>query len=654
MSILRKTLITSFAAGILFTNLNAQTLFTYGTQAVSKDEFLKAYLKNNAAEEATAENYRNYLDLYTRFKLKVKAARDLRLDTLSAQQSELQAFKMQVADNYMDDAATIDKLVAEAHERRKKEIRLAHIFIPVAAGATEADVKLANDKIQTAYKRLASGEAFESVAMIFSADPSVSVNKGEIGFITALTLNYELENLAYTTPVGTVSKPTRSQIGFHIFKSLGERPSSGRMRAAQILLAFTPGMTSAMKQELKRLADSLHKVLIDGGDFKTLAAQFSSDNLTYQAGGEMMEFGAGTYEPDFETAAFALQNDGDISTPVLSSFGYHIIKRLARKPVADSLNDAREKDALRQLVFQSDRMQIARTAQLERIRTQVGFKKTAYNEKALWALSDATLLQAAPGSTVSTPAKTGTGAGLADGTVLFTYGNKKVTVKNWLDHLRQLRVAGPVTTSQKKYQDFIDLRITEYYRENLEQYNKEFAFQLNEFREGNLLFEIMQRNIWDKAAADSVGLKKYYDKNQDKYKWEASAEAIIFTFINNTVADSMRSVIESNWKSWAQLAENSEGQMQADSARFELSQLPVPDRTNFQPGLLTANTKNETDQSVSYSYVIKMYPGNEQRDFASARGFVINDYQSYLEEAWIKELKKKYPVKVNEQVLSGL
>jgi peptidyl-prolyl cis-trans isomerase SurA len=315
MSILRKTLTTSFAAGLLFTNLNAQTLFTYGTQSVSKEEFLKAYEKNNAGEAASAESYRNYLELYTRFKLKVKAAKDLRLDTLSAQKAELQAFKMQVADNFMDDAATIDKLVTEAHERRKKEIHLAHIFIPVAGSATEADVKIANDKIQAAYKRLGSGESFESVAMAYSADPSVTVNKGDIGFITALTLNYELENLAYAAAVGTVSKPTRSQIGFHIFKNLGERPSSGRMRAAQILLAFTPGMTSAQKEDLKLRADSLHAVLKAGGDFKTLAARFSNDNITYQTGGEMMEFGVGTYEPGFENAAFALQNDGDLTTP---------------------------------------------------------------------------------------------------------------------------------------------------------------------------------------------------------------------------------------------------------------------------------------------------------------------------------------------------
>jgi peptidyl-prolyl cis-trans isomerase SurA len=209
-------------------------------------------------------------------------------------------------------------------------------------------------------------------------------------------------------------------------------------------------------------------------------------------------------------------------------------------------------------------------------------------------------------------------------------------------------------TPQAMFEDFADGLVLDYYRDHLEEYNKEFAYQVSEFKEGNLLFEVMQRRIWDKAASDSTGLRNYYQKHKDKYKWEASADAIIFTFSNPELASRMRARIDSNWRAWSTLAETSDGTMQADSARFELSQLPIPERTNFQPGLLTANTKNETDNSVSYSYIIKMYPGNEPRDFNAARGFVLNDYQAYLEENWLKELRKKYPVKINEAVLKSL
>lgn len=644
MSIPKAALLLTFFAASLTTNVTGQTLFTYGTNAVSKDEFLKAYNKNNAGQPGNEQSYREYLDLYTKFKIKVKAAKDLKLDTLESQKAELQGFKLQVAESYMNDDATTNRLVMEAFDRGRKEIHLAHIYLPVSPEANAEDLAAANTKITAAYDRLVKGESFESVALAVSADPSVQSNKGDIGFITALSLAYDLENIAYNTAPGQYSKPYRSKTGFHILKNLGERKASGRIRAAQILLAFFPDATEAQKQQQKKLADSLYSAILAGADFKTLAAQFSNDNLSYQTGGEMMEFGIGRYEPAFENAAFSLAKDGEVSKPVLSSFGYHIIKRLELKPAQDTLPEGRDKDALKQAVFQSDRMEAAKKAQLVKIREQIGFKKAVYNEAAFWSVTD-TLMLGRPLPRNSQ---------LNTNTLLFTFGNKKVLFKDWQDHLVQIRNRRTSLGRKAMFAEFSDIKVLEYYREHLEQYNKDFAFQLNEFKEGNLLFEIMQRKIWDKAAADSVGLRKYFEKNKSKYKWEASADAIIFTFSNAELASQMRSRIDSNWKAWNKFAGTTDGNMQADSARFELSQIPVPDRTNFQPGLLTANTKNENDNSVSYGYIIRLYPANEQRSFEAARGFVINDYQAFLEENWIRELQKKYPVKINDAVLKSL
>ena len=191
-------------------------------------------------------------------------------------------------------------------------------------------------------------------------------------------------------------------------------------------------------------------------------------------------------------------------------------------------------------------------------------------------------------------------------------------------------------------------------RDSLEEYNKEFAYQLNEFKEGNLLFEIMQHKIWDVAATDSVGLQKYYAAHKDKYWWESSADAIILTASNEKFAEETRNKLKENYKSWQKYIDNSNGQLQGDSGRFELGQIPVVDRTNFTEGLITANVKNETDQSVAFAYIVKLYADRQPRGFADARGFVINDYQVYLEEKWVAELKKKYPVVINEAVVKSL
>lgn len=626
---------------------NAQVLFTYGGKPVTKNEFLKAYSKNNSESKPTDKSYRDYLELYVRFKLKVQAALDKKLDTLANQQAELHSFRSQVIDSYVRDEASINELVTESILRSKKDIHLAHIFVAAKKEATAEEVKKAQEKINAAWNQLQKGNDFGKVAAEFSEDPAVSENKGDIGYITALVLPYELENVAYSTPVGKYSAPIRSKAGFHIFRNLGEREGLGRMKAAQILLSFPQNATDEQKKEIKDRADSIYAILTKGSDFKILAGQFSNDNLTWQAGGEMMEFGIGQYDVAFENAAFALKKDGDVSQPVLTSYGYHIIKRLQNKPAVTDTANAQLRDEFKQRIIQSDRMQVSQKMLLKKVLQTIGFKKNAINEQHLFVIADSILQNKRFPVFADINAKT----------PLFSFGKKTVTVKDFQNNLETLRSyenmkAGK--TNQQLFEEFIEVSAFDYYRQHLEEYNKEFAFQLNEFKEGNLLFEIMQRKIWDPASTDSAGLKKYYAAHKDKYWWESSADAIILTATNDKASEEYRVKMKENYKDWQKYINTSSGHLQGDSGRFELGQIPVVDRTNFTEGLITANVRNETDNTVAFAYIVKLYPNREVRGFADARGFVINDYQVDLEDKWIAELKKKYPVKINESVVASL
>ena len=626
---------------------NAQVIFTYGAKSVTKSEFLKAYNKNNTESKPTEKSYKDYLELYVRFKLKVQAALDKKLDTLSNQQAELHSFRSQVIDSYVRDDASINELVTESIIRSKKDIHLAHIFVAARKDATAEEAKKAQEKINAAWSQLQNGQDFGKVAAEFSEDPSVAENKGDIGYITALVLPYELENAVYTTPVGKYAAPIRSKAGFHIFKNLGEREGLGRMKAAQILLSFPPNATDEQKAEVKKRADSIHTILTNGSDFKILAGQFSNDNLTWQTGGEMMEFGIGQYDLPFENAAFALKKDGDLSQPVLTGYGYHIIKRLQYKPtVADTAN-TQLRDDYKQRIIQSDRMQVSQKMLLKKVMQITGFKKNAINEQHLFIIIDSILQNKRFPVFADINAKT----------PLFSFAKKTITVKDFQTNLETIRSyenmkAGK--TNQQLFDEFIEVSAFDYYRQHLEEYNKEFAYQLNEFKEGNLLFEIMQRNIWDPASTDSAGLKKYYTAHKDKYWWESSADAIILTATNEKASEEYRAKMKENYKDWQKYINISSGHLQGDSGRFELGQIPVVDRTNFTQGLITANVRNETDNTVAFAYIIKLYPNREARGFADARGFVINDYQVFLEEQWITALKKKYPVKINEAVVNSL
>lgn len=632
---------------LLIGTAHAQAIFSYGAKPVTKEEFLKAYNKNNTEEKPTDKAYREYLDLYIRFKIKVQAALDMKLDTMPNQLAELRAFRSQVVESYLKDEESLDALIDEAIERSAKDIHLAHIFVALPENPKDADVKKAQDKINAAAAQLKKGTDFGKVAAEFSEDPAAKTNKGEIGYITVFSLPYELESVAWSLAPGKYSTPFRSRSGFHIFKKIAERKAVGRIKVAQILISFPPDATDAQKLESKRRADSVYTVLQQGADFKELAEKISGDNISWQAGGEMPSFGVGRYDATFENAAFALSKDGELSKPVQTSFGYHIIKRLGREPIKTDKKDASLREEIKQQVQADNRADITKKALTKKVMAITSPKKQAVNQQHLWAFSDSILQRKqAPKFADLTPE-----------TPLISFAHKTYHLSDWQKYLETIRDFENLRagrTMPELFDHYVEASAMDYYRDNLEEYNKDFAYQLNEFREGNLLFEIMQRKIWDAAAVDSNGLKKYYEAHKDKYWWESSADVILFTASNEKAAEDTKKKMRAKPFDWMNYIDSSDGMLQGDSGRFELGQIPVVDRTNFTNGLITASVKNETDNSISFAYIVKVYSQREPRNFNDARGFVINDYQTELEEQWIGELKKKYPVKVNEDVVKQL
>jgi peptidyl-prolyl cis-trans isomerase SurA len=624
--------------------LDAQTLFTYGENKVSKDEFLKAYSKNNTEANPTDKSYRDYLNLYIRYKLKVQAAYDLRMDTVASQKTELKNFKNQVADGYMTDEHCIDSLVNEAYERSTKDILLAHIYIAAPPNASPADTFKAYQKVTEAFDALKKGREFGPVAAEYSEDNSSRNDGGKIGWITVFSLPYELENLAYAVPAGQYSAIYRSRSGFHVFENLAQRDAIGKIKAAQILIPIPPGASDSVKAIAKQKADSIYTALMNGAKFAELAKKYSGDNLSYQTGGELADFGVGKFDSAFESAAFALSQDGEISKPVLTSFGYHIIKRIARKPVPP-----RTKEALTELktrVSTDSRISVATNKFLKMIYAQTHFKRSPVNMDQFSIYTDSILQhKAAPPF-----------PGLNEKTVLFTMGNKEFTVKQWIDYAKNTRNLSAMRGRRsvpEGLEKFIETRAFTYYRENLESYNNEFAYQLKEFKEGNLLFEVMQKKIWDKASLDSAGLKKYYNEHKDKYWWQPGADAILFTCNNEKSADNLKSLLTGNFSNWRNIADSLHGSIQADSGRFEQAQLPKSDN-KLEAGQFSSMTQTVPDNTVSFTYVIKTYPEKSPRSYLEARGFVINDFQNFMEYQWIAQLKLKYPVKINEAVVSKL
>lgn len=621
-----------------------QTLFTYGEQQVSAIEFLNAYNKNKTGAADEAKSLRDYLDLYIRFKLKVQAAKDIRLDTLPALQADLKQFRGQVEETYLKNDKTVDALVNEAFLRSQKDIHVVHFFVPFNEPGTADSVKSYQAINKVGLQLRTNKNNFKEFLANVNKE-GVLVQESDLGFITIFTLPYQYENIIYGLKTGESSAPYRTKNGLHIFKNIEERPAAGKVKLAQILFAVPMGSND--ESSAKKLADSVYRELKKGADFEKLAKEYSDDRTTYLNGGVMPVFGTSTYPGIFEKMAFSLDEDGEISKPFKTDFGYHIIKRISATPIPSTKDDGTFIYNLRQVILKDSRVNIAKQKFVASILPQIGFKENEVNEADLWRVCDTSLLGQ----------RNITSGTVNERTILFSYNNNaKVSVGEWIQFLRNSNKTGYEqlhNTYKTQFADFVAAMAMKNYRNRLEDFNSRFKDQLDEFKEGNMLFEIMERKIWGSASSDSTQLYRFYLQHKENYFWNASATAVIFSCSNESMTKKIIEDLEKG-KSWEEVTRDNPSQVQGDSERYELNQIPVAKRTKFTEGLITAPVINKDDGTVVFVQILQLYPPQEVRNFKDARGLVMNDYQKFLEEKWIEQLKKQYPIKVNTKVLESI
>ena len=642
-----KKLYLVFAFALCSAPLFSQTLFTYGNASVDKEEFLRAYNKNKTPVADKEKALREYLELYTKFKLKVKAAADMHLDTLQQLKTDLQNFRTQIEESYLNNEKELNALLDEAFLRSQKDIHVIHFFCPIDSKMSPEDTLGAYRGMKELQEKLNTGATnYEELAENISKNYQ-KTRTGDLGYITVFTLPYDFENIIYALKKGESSKPFRARNGLHVFKVIGERKSVGTWKVAQILLAYPPGDAATYTRALEAKADSIYNALQHGADFTKMAGMFSDDKLTYLAGGELPEFGTGKYDPAFEAEVFKLTRDGEVGKPFASQFGIHIIKRLKQTATPEDKNDASFSYEIKQKVLQDLRIIGAKEKFVKEIMAKVGYKKSA-------AVKDADLFRFAD-SAFANKSETQVKYPISDKPVLtFTKGNVKGS--EWLTFVREFKNNPEFykgETNPALFDKFVSYSVLDYYKKHLDEYSADFRYQMEEFRDGNILFEIMERNVWGNASADSAGLQKQYNENKGNYLWAPSASVILFNCNNKaTAADAVAAL--KNGKEWKAIVAEGNNNIQADSGRYEIAQLPLPAGVVAEAGMISEPMTNTIDGSAGFIKIIKLYPGNLQRSFDEARGLVINDYQNILEERWINELKKKYPVKVNEEVFRSL
>jgi len=644
---------------ILFSGLiwaigaEAQTVLSYGPHPVELSEFRRAYQRNNTDTLSNREApLRAYLDLFVKAKMKVREAYARRYDTLPGIVQEVENLRTQLIDKYMADPALLERMKAEAFQRSQTDREVAHIFISFRNPNRELDSARANNRKAEVEKKFGQGIDFFTLAKDYSDDPSAARNQGQLGYITAFTLPYEMESAIYQTSVGKTSTWVRSNMGLHLFRVLRERPAVGTIQAKQILLAIPPGADDETKKRIAFVADSLYQALKKGADFGELARQYSNDYVSAANGGALGEFGIGQYDPVFEQTILSLQKDNDVSAPFNTSYGWHIVQRVSiLKPSTDP-NAPEVQQALDQKIRSDDRWRQAKDFIYELVRSKADARRVTYAEDALWQYTDS-LLDRKP---MTAKAKS-----IQNNTALFTVGknpSKKVfTAANWIEYATNFRYQPdgtgfkPAVQVRNEWEQYL---MIEYYRNNLESFNQEYRDQLTELRDGNLFFEIMQREVWDKAQADTAGQRKLFNQQPGKYNWKPSAEVVLFFCSDINAARELHAKIQAKPSNWKNESLSYGERVFFDSARMEWEQIPNGQGRTLTAGQLLDPVINQTDNNATFAYILRVFPQPGPKSFEEARGSVISDLQTELEKNWEQVLRQKYPVKVNQKVLATL
>jgi peptidyl-prolyl cis-trans isomerase SurA len=650
---MRKLLFTCIAASSLIASGYAQTLFTYGPHAVSKEEFLRVYKKNSITKKPDMSDtaLRSYLDLYALFRMKVTEADKEKLDTLQTIDHELDTYRKQLAKNYLTDDQITNKLIHEAYDRMGEDVRVEHILVSCIPGS---DTVAAYNKIDSIYKVLESKKVdFETMAKSSSDDKSTRERGGDIGYFSGMQTVYPFENVAYTTPVGKMSAPFRTQFGYHIIKVIDKRKDRGQVKVAQILIQVSKTKGPEAEVAAHKRADSVYAMLKKGASFSDLVKQYSDDKYTVNDGGVMKPFGAGRMVPAFEAAAFALKNPGDVSEPVKTDYGYHIIKLLEKIPMQpfDSMYTQ-----LKHKVENDSRAQTAKDHFFARIKEQNGFKEYPENLKEMTAR-----IMALPDT-----GKNGKVFKASEfsrsGKPLFDLAGRKYTEADFATFFETLthgKINGPKTgVVHDAYNMYVNTVVNDFEEHKLVDENPEFKNLMEEYRDGIMLFELMDRNVWSKASHDSAGLKTYYDQHMSKYMWEPGFEGAVYKFKNKAAYDSGMALLKG-------------GNISDEALAKALNSQANPDAVNIQKGRYEfAHFKDATQSELEHDkwkvintpgsatytvvYAKQIYTSPSQKSLDEARGYVVAEYQDFLEKQWNDKMRREYPLKVNEKVFESM
>ena len=654
-----KKLVSVLLLTISVLTINAQkkdpTLLTIGGKDVNLSEFNAIFNKNNSNDKATKESIDEYLELYIKFKLKVREAEDLGYDTLPKFINELKGYRKQLAQPYLTDKKVTEELIREVYDRMKMDVRASHILISFNEGTLPSDTLLAYNKAIEARNRIIKGEDFVKVAKELSTDPSAQKNGGDLGYFSALHMVYPFETAAFTTKVGDVSMRTRTRFGYHIIKVTDKRAARGMMKAAHIMVKADRSKPEEDTADKKQKIDEIYEKLTkENQDFGALAKQFSDDQGSARKGGELAEFNAGKMVEEFETAAFSLANDGDISKPVQSDFGWHIIKRISLKEL-ESYEDLY--NTIKDKVARDSRSNKSKEALLKKIKADNGFVEKIKERNDFYKLitADDLLHGHFKAEKSSKYNKLMFGFYAADGDKFeYTQIDFAKQIEKQEIKIKQGGSIDVVSELNRMYSTILEKSTIDFKDGRLAKTNDDFRLLMQEYRDGILLFDLTDEKVWSKAVKDSLGLYSYYDANKSKYMWGERVDATVYVCNSDDVANDVMKILKkkakkgySNDDILKMVNTDSQLSLKIEEGKYSKGDNEDIDKASWKKGE-TSTLKNDKTATI---VEIKDVMLAEPKQLTEIKGLITSDYQNHLEKEWVESLRAKYTVVINGEVL---
>lgn len=644
---MKRTIYSFFIFMLCASSLFAQkkdVLLTIDDDPIYANEFKRVFKKNlDLVQDDSQKSVDGYLELFIDYKLKIAEAYAQGLDKKKEYKKEFSKYEEQLARNYIFEDKVTEDLAKEAYERGLEEIKAAHILILTTFDDPPQDTLAAYNKISKIREDLIkNGGDFEAKAKKTSEEPNADKSGGNLGYFTVFSLVYPFETAAYATPVGEISEITRTQYGYHIIKVLDRREREPEISVSHIMITDKKGDTRTFNPEER--INEVYGLLQQGESFEGLAKQYSDDKNSAKNGGKLNRFGKGDLKsPEFEEAAYSLNKAGEYSKPIQSSFGWHII-RLDEKHDIATFDE--KKTMLEKRVAEGSRSKIVTHAVNDLIKKKFGFKKGAdYHSYFDLLVGDEVLSRRWKLDTIPPE----------DNKTLFTIADKSLDFRSFAEFIeeRQVTTRMPKIKSRflaEMYDEFETQELKRYFKDQLEAEDETYAAVISEYRDGLLIFDVMDSNIWRKVRKDTTGQKQYYEQNKESYKWKERIGGQIYAATSLETAKQVSTMLnESKSADEIKKAINLDNKIGVivTSGMFEIDARDLPEGFVAEEGVSKIYEQGDSFLVVRVSDVT---PPKIKR-FEEIKGRVMSDYQNEVEANWMKELRKKFDVEINKKTL---